>query len=306
MEKFEVHILGCGSAKPTLRHQPSSQIINVREKVFMVDCGEGAQVQFCRARQKFSRLNAIFISHLHGDHVFGLIGLLSTMALAGRTATLHIYAHAPLQGLLQPHIDFFCRGMQYEVIFHSLPDDHDSHLIYEDRSIEVHTLPLCHRLPSCGFLFKEKPLLPHIRHDMMTYLQIPYYMVNTIKQGAGWTDAEGRTYRHEELVTPADAPRSYAYCSDTNFQPRLADMLQGVNVLYHEATFAHDMLPRAQETCHSTARQAGEMARLAQARRLVIGHFSSRYDDEQPLLAEAQAVFPNTQLAHEGMVIQVD
>ena len=168
MEKFEVHILGCGSAKPTLRHQPSSQVINVREKVFMVDCGEGAQVQFCRARQKFSRLNAIFISHLHGDHVFGLIGLLSTMALAGRTATLHIYGHAPLQGLLQPHIDFFCRGMQYEVIFHSLPDDHDSHLIYEDRSIEVHTLPLCHRLPSCGFLFKERPLLPHIRHDMMT------------------------------------------------------------------------------------------------------------------------------------------
>lgn len=305
MEKFEVHILGCGSALPTLRHWPSAQLVNVREKLFMIDCGEGAQVQFRKSRQKFSRLSRIFISHLHGDHIFGLIGLLSTLSLAGRTVPLHIHAHAELRQLLQPQLDFFCKGISYEVVFHALPTDGKSALIFEDRSVEVYTIPLKHRVPCCGFLFKEKPLLPHIRRDMIDYLEIPYYAVNSIKQGADWTTPDGRTVKNADLVVPAAPPRTYAYCSDTCYQPQNIPLLRGVDLLYHEATFAADNLPRAIETQHSTAAQAAQIAQAAAVHRLIIGHFSSRYDNETTLLNEAQAVFPNTILANEGLVVEV-
>lgn len=305
MEKFQVHILGCGSALPTLRHWPSSQLVNIREKLFMVDCGEGAQVQFRRSHQKFTRLSNIFISHLHGDHIFGLMGLLSTFSLTGRTAPMHIYAHEELETLLRPQLDFFCKGIEFEVVFHALPKDGEPHLIFEDRSVEVYSIPLRHRVPSCGFLFKEKPLLPHIRRDMVDFLNIPYYAINTIKQGEGWTTEEGKFYPHESLVTPADRTRSYAYCSDTCYQPTNIPLLRGVDVLYHEATFGEEFLNRAVETLHSTARQAAQMAKAAKVGKLVIGHYSSRYDDETVLLDEAKEVFANTVLAQEGMTIEV-
>lgn len=305
MEKFDVHILGCGSALPTLKHWPSAQLINLREKLFMIDCGEGAQVQFRRSRQKFSRLSHIFISHLHGDHIFGLIGLLSTLSLAGRIQPMHLYAHAELETLLRPWLNFFCKGIAYEVVIHALPTDEASHLLYEDRSVEVYSLPLRHRVPSCGFLFREKAPLPHIRRDMIDYLEIPYYAINSIKQGADWTTADGRVVPNRELVFPAERGRSYAYCSDTCYRPQLIPLLRGVDVLYHEATFGQDNLPRAIETLHSTAAQAASLAKAAGVGRLVIGHYSSRYDDEQVLLNEAQQVFMNTTLAQEGMVINI-
>lgn len=305
MEKFDVHILGCGSALPTLKHWPSAQLVNVREKLFMIDCGEGAQVQFRRSRQKFSRLSHIFISHLHGDHIFGLIGLLSTLSLAGRTLPMHIYAHAELESLLTPWLKFCCKGIAYEVVFHPLPTDGKQHLIYDDRSVEVLTIPLRHRVPSCGFLFREKAPLPHIRRDMIDYLEIPYYAINSIKQGADWTTPEGRVVSNAQLVFPAERGRSYAYCSDTCYQPQNVPLLKDVDLLYHEATFGKDNLPRAIETLHSTAEQAAQIALQANVGRLVIGHFSSRYDDEQVLLDEAQAVFPNTSLATDGMVVHV-
>lgn len=305
MEKFDVHILGCGSALPTLRHWPSSQLLNVREKLYMVDCGEGAQVQMRRSRQKFSRLGHIFISHLHGDHVFGLMGLLSTLSLAGRTAPMHIFAHAELEELMRSWLNYFCKGNTYEIIFHALPNSNVPQLIYEDRSLTVTTLPLCHRLPTCGFLFKEKPLLPHIRRDMIDFLQIPYYAINSIKEGAGWTTADGDFYPHERLVLPADPVRSYAYCSDTCYVHRLAEWVKGVDVLYHEATFGQEYAARAAETLHSTARDAATVARDAGVKRLLIGHYSSRYDDERPLLDEARAIFPATELSYEGMVVKV-
>ena len=305
MEKFDVHILGCGSALPTLRHWPSAQLINLREKLFMIDCGEGAQVQFRRSRQKFSRLSHIFISHLHGDHIFGLMGLLSTLSLAGRTLPMHLYAHAELEALLRPQLDFFCKGIAYEVVFHPLPTDGESQLLFADRSVEVYSLPLRHRVACCGFLFREKAPLPHIRRDMIDYLEIPYYAINSIKQGADWTTPEGRVVPNAELVFPAERGRSYAYCSDTCYQPQLIPLIRGVDVLYHEATFGNDNLPRALETLHSTAEQAAKIAKAANVGRLVIGHFSSRYDDEQVLLDEAQQVFKNTQLAKEGLLIHV-
>lgn len=305
MEKFEVHILGCGSALPTLRHSPSSQIVNIREKLYMIDCGEGAQVGFRRSRQRFSRLGHVFISHLHGDHIFGLIGLLSTLSLAGRTVPLHVYAHKELEELMQPWITFFCKGISYDVEFHALPESNESALIFEDRSVQVWTIPLLHRVPCCGFLFKEKPTLPHIRRDMIDYLDIPHYAINTIKQGAGYTTPDGRTYTHEQLTLPAAPARTYAYCSDTCYRPQNIPLLRGADLLYHEATFGSECLPRAIETRHSTAAQAAAMARDAEVKQLVIGHFSSRYDDETPLLLEAQKVFPHTVLAQEELTLNV-
>lgn len=305
MEKFDVHILGCGSALPTLRHWPSSQIVNVRERLYMVDCGEGAQVQMRRARQKFSRLSHIFISHLHGDHVFGLIGLLSTLSLMGRTEPIHIYAPTGLEELMRPMLDFFCKGNAYETVFHALPCAEEPTEIFQDRSVTVFSIPLRHRIPACGFLFRERPQLPHIRHDMIEFLKIPYYAINGIKEGAGWTTEEGEFYPHERLVIPAEPPRSYAYCSDTCYLPCLSEWVRNVNVLYHEATFGQDNAARAAETVHSTAHDAATVARDAGVGRLVIGHFSSRYEDERPLLEEARAVFPKTELSREGMVVNV-
>ena len=305
MEKFEVHILGCGSAKPTLRHHPSAQLVNLREKLYLIDCGEGTQVQFQRARQSFSRLNHIFLSHLHGDHIFGLIGLLSTLSLSGRTQPMHIYAHEELEGLMRPWLDFFCTGIAFDVVFHPLPKGGTSEKVFEDRSLEVWTIPLRHRVPCCGFLFREKPLLPHIRRDMIDFLEIPYYEINNIKQGAGWTTSDGDFYPHERLVTPAAPARTYAYCSDTAYLPENADLLRDVDVLYHEATFGEELAARAVETCHSTARQAALLARSAGVKRLIIGHYSSRYQDERCLLDEARSEFPNTELAAEGRCFNV-
>lgn len=304
MEKFELHILGCGSALPTTRHLPSCQLLNIRNKVFMIDCGEGAQLQMRKAKQKFSRLNHIFISHLHGDHCFGLIGLISTFGMMNRTAELHIHAHADLEKLLRPQLDFFCKQLPYEVIFHSIdPTKHE--LIYEDRTISVHSLPLRHRMPSCGFLFAEKPGPRHINRPMIDFYQVPTYELNRIKGGADYITPDGETIANEKLTTDPTPPRSYAYCSDTTFQSSLIPQIAGVDLLYHEATFCEEDATRAKETFHSTARQAGEIAQRANAKQLLIGHFSARYENEQLLLKEASEVFKNCKLANENLCIQI-
>ncbi len=301
MEKFDLHILGCGSALPTVRHNPSSQVLNLREKLYMIDCGEGTQLQLRRSRLKFARLNHVFISHIHGDHCFGLVGMISTFSMLGRTADLHVYAPKALEPVLRMELSTFCRGLEFQVIFHAHPDGYG--LIYEDPTVAVYALPLCHRVPSTGFLFCEKPVLPHIRRDMVDYLGIPFYAIRSIKEGAGWTAADGRVIPHERLVFPADAPRRYAYCSDTTYLPRLADYLHGVDLLFHEATFGEDNRVRAVETFHSTARQAAMLARDAGVKRLLIGHYSARYTDERVLLDEAREIFPDTLLAEEGMML---
>lgn len=305
MEKFELHILGCGSALPTHRHLPSTQVLNVRDKLFMIDCAEGCQLQLRRAGLHFSRLSHIFISHLHGDHCFGLVGLISTFDLLGRTASLHLYSPGnALEGLLRPWLEFFCKGMGYEVVFHGFSPNH-SERIYEDRSLTVDTIPLKHRVPCCGFLFREKPLLPHIRRDMIDFLHIPFYAINAIKEGSDWTDGEGRVWKSEQLTIPQPPGRSYAYMSDTMPVPKQVEVVRGVDLLYHEATYHSDDAARAKETCHSTARQAAAFAREAAVKRLLIGHFSARYDDDNLLLKDAQGEFQPTILAHEGMKIEI-
>ena len=304
MEKFELHVLGCGSALPTTRHFPTSQIVNVRDKLFMIDCGDGAQLQFRKSRLKFSRLNHIFISHLHGDHCFGLLGLISTFNLLGRTAELHIHSPKGLEDLMIPMLDFFNRQMTYKVLFHEFGTK-EAAVVYEDRSLTVTTIPLRHRMPCCGFLFAEKPGPNHILRDMIDFYQVPVYELNRIKNGADYVTPEGEVIPNARLTRPSAAPRRYAYCSDTIYLPSVTEQIKGVDLLFHEATFAEDAAPRAKETFHTTASQAARIARDAEVKKLLIGHFSARYDDEQVLLDEARAVFPNTQLAKETLCISV-
>lgn len=304
MEPFKIHILGCGSALPTLKHNASSQLIELRGKCFMVDCGEGAQMQFRRSHIHFSKLNAIFISHMHGDHCFGLMGLLSTLGMLGRTSKLRIYAPKDYEPLFRQQVEFFMQTMEYEM--EMIPvDTEKQQVIYEDHSLTVETVPLQHRVPCCGFIFREKPTLPHIRRDMIDYYGIPVSQINNIKNGADWTNEDGDVIPNARLVQPADSPRSYAYCSDTRFMPALKEQVKGVTVLYHESTYTSEQEDRAKIYYHSTARQAATIAAGAGVGTLLLGHYSARYNDEQVLLEEAKAVFDHSILSQEGMVFDV-
>lgn len=304
MEKFEVHILGCGAALPTPHHFCSAQVINVREKLFMVDCSEGVQMQLRKSHLRFSHINHIFITHLHGDHCFGLLPLVSTFALLGRIAPLHIYGPADLKAIIQPQLDYFCNGISYDVVLHEV-DTKSHEIIYEDRSVIVETIPLKHKIKCCGYLFREKQLTRHIRRDMIDAYKIPTSQINNIKCGMDWTTPDGEFIPNDRLTTPADPVRSYAYCSDTVFRPENAEQLKGVDLLYHEATFTSEHRLNAVKTFHSTASDAANMAQLAGVKQLLIGHLSARYTDENIVLSEAQSIFPNTTLATEGLVISL-
>ena len=304
MEPFKVHILGCGSALPTLHHMASSQVVELRDKQFMVDCGEGTQVQIRRSRINFNKIQAVFISHIHGDHCFGLIGMISTFGLQGRKSPLQVYAPAALGPMLQSQIELFCQHLSFEVVFHAI-DTEKTDVIYEDRSLTVSTIPLQHRLPTCGFLFREKSTLPHIRRDMIDYLEIPVSQINNIKNGAGWTTPDGRTYSHEELTTPAEPTRAYAYCSDTRYVPTLHELVAGVDLLYHESTYCRDSQHRAEAYWHSTAADAATVAREAGVKKLLLGHYSSRYPDENAFLDEAREIFPESYLTNENDIFYV-
>ena len=305
MEPFRVHILGCGSALPTTRHFSSMQVVDCRGKLFMIDCGEGAQLQLRRSSLSFERLGHVFISHLHGDHCFGLIGMISTFGLLGRNASLHIHAPGELEPMLKAQLNmFFNYDIGYAVEFHPV-DTTRQQVIYEDRSLTVESIPMDHRMPCAGFLFREKPTLPHIRRDMIDLYGIPTSQIMNIKGGQGFTLPDGTTVPHEQLVTAPDKPRSYAYCSDTKYMPRLHERLKGVDTLYHESTYADDKLQSAENYYHSTARQAATVARDAQVGKLLLGHYSARYADEHILLNEAQQVFQNSFLTNEMDVFDV-
>lgn len=304
MEKFEVTVLGCGSALPTVKHNGSGMVVNIREKYFLVDCAEGTQVELRRNRIHLNRLFTVFISHLHGDHCFGLMGLISTLGLLGRTAPLHVYGPQDIDTLFQPLIDYHCNGMTYEVVFHPI-DTHQNICIYEDRSLQVFSIPLKHRIRCCGYYFKEKELSRHILKDAIEKYAIPISQINNVKAGLDFVMPNGDVIKNELITTPPTPARSFAYCSDTVFRPEIAEMMKGVDLLYHEATFAESEKQLCSKVYHSTAKQAAEIARLAGAKQLMLGHYSSRYDDESILLKEASEVFENTILAKEGLVVTV-
>ena len=304
MEKFELNILGCGSALPTTRHFPTSQVVNLREKLFMIDCGEGAQLQFRKSHLKFTRLNHIFISHQHGDHCFGLLGLVSTLGMLGRTADLHIHSPQGMKEIFIPVFAHFCRGLLFKVIFDEY-DARKSVLIYEDRSLTVTTIPLRHRIPCSGFLFEEKRTPNHLNREMLDFYHVPISELNKIKNGANFMTSEGEIIPNDVLTFPSDLPRKYAYCSDTLPLDTVTEQVKGVDLLFHEATFSQSEEVRAKETFHSTAAQAAQIALEAEVGQLVIGHYSARYNDEHVLFNEASAIFPHTILAEENLCIPI-
>ncbi len=298
MNKFELTILGCGSALPTMQHAPTSQVLNVREKLFMIDCGEGTQLQFRRARLRFNRLNQIFISHLHGDHCFGLIGLISTLGLLGRTGDLTIHSVPELEKMLRPQLNYFCKDLSFEVIIK--PFDHTKHeVIYQDRSVTVSTIPLEHRVPCAGFLFEEAQNDLHLDGETIKFYNIPVKELAHIKKGADYITESGVVISNNRLTKPAKASRKYAFCSDTAYKEDIIPIIKNVDLLYHEATFLEEDKPRAKETKHTTASQAAEIALKADVKKLILGHYSSRYSDDALFLAEATKVFPHTILANE-------
>lgn len=304
METLSVHILGCGSALPTTKHNPSAQALTLRGKVYLVDCGEGTQLQIRRQGLHFGRIHTIFISHLHGDHCFGLPGLLSTLSMLGRTGALHIHGPEGLTEYIDSHRKSFLAECNYEIITH----EHDyrrSEVIHEDPSLCVRSLPLSHRIPTMGFLFEERCAARHLDKPAVDFYQVPRCCYPAILLGESYTAQDGSIIPNNRLTKPGRVPRRYAYCSDTEYFPNLIEQVRGVDLLYHEATFGEDLRARLATTAHSTAREAATIALKAEVKRLLIGHYSSRYTDVTPLLDEARSVFPNTTAAQEGLIIHL-
>lgn len=305
--QFDVTILGCGSASPTREHTASSQVLNIGGEQYMIDCGECAQYQAIKCSNvSLHKIKATFISHIHGDHTFGMIGMIAAMGLTGRTKKLEIYAPDGVHQYLESAINLFCGKLTYDIEFHTT-DTEKNQMIYESNNVEVWTIPLSHTKPCNGYLFKEKQGLPHINMEAIEKYQIPLKMINTIKNGADWTMEDGTVIDNSELVLPADKPRSYAYCADTAFKPDIAKMIKDVDVLYHEASFMDSEIENAVHYKHSTAWQAGIIAKTANAKKLYIGHLSSRYAGmEDKVLEEAQSEFKDSYLTNELMVIKID
>nr|WP_319397897.1 ribonuclease Z [uncultured Carboxylicivirga sp.] len=293
---FTVTILGSNSALPTSDRYPTAQILRVSERFFLIDCGEGTQMQLRKNKINFSKINHIFLSHLHGDHVFGLIGLISTLGLLGRNRKLTIYAHPDLKSLLNPQLDYFCSDLPFAIEYVDLTYD-EPQVIYEDKKVVVESLPLSHRVPTCGFLFKEKPKEPNVKKEAIYRYGLGIADIVSIKSGNPYFDEKGREVEKDNLVIPAPKPRSYAFCSDTRYYRRIIPYIESVNLLYHEATFLHELKDLAKSSSHTTAKQAATIAKDAKVGKLLIGHFSSRYHDLSPLKEEAKSVFDNVDLA---------
>ncbi|PRY52395.1 ribonuclease Z [Arcticibacter pallidicorallinus] len=302
--KFEVTILGSSSATPIFNRNPSAQVLNVNERLFLIDCGEGTQQQLLKNGIKAQRLNHIFISHLHGDHYLGLVGLLSSLHLYGRTRPMYVFGPPELKEILDIQFKYSQTELRYPLEFYATQAEKNE-LIYENPDIRIETFPLEHRIPCTGFRFNQKKRLPKIIKEKVEELGIPIEMIPLIKRGIDFTDKKGVVHAAAELTQEADPPRSYAYCSDTICNWKYIDQIQGVSTLYHEATFMHDMSTRAAETFHTTSLEAAQIAAKAGAEQLLLGHFSARYRELEPLQEEARTVFANAKLALEGHTFAV-
>lgn len=301
---FNVTILGSSGALPAFGRFPSCQLVEIQNRYFLVDCGEGAQIQLMKYQTNFHRINHILISHLHGDHYLGLMGLLFTMHLLRRTNDLHIYSHAGLDEIITTQLKHSRSVPSYRIHFHLLTKDANE-IIFEDDHLTVETLPLRHKLTCSGFLFKEKIKPRRINKEVLPE-GLLIRQLASLKRGEDVTDDDGNVlYKNEALTLPPRKSRSYAYCSDTAYSERLIEKVRNIDLLYHEATFTKDEQSKADETLHSTAEQAAKIARLAGVQRLVIGHFSARYRELEPVLEEAKAGFENTYLANEGEIFSI-
>jgi ribonuclease Z len=301
---FFLTVLGSSSAIPTSKRFPAAQVLNVQERFFLIDCGEGTQIQIRKYKLPFSRIHHIFISHLHGDHVFGLFGLLSSMNLMDRKVTLTIHAHAELEPTLAHFKKYFGTDLQFGIDFQPFSSAGQS-LIFEDKQVTVETIPLRHSIPTAGFVFREKARPLNIRKDKVDLHKIPYREIIKIKAGSDYTTEDGTVIKNSDLTLPMIRPRSYAYISDTAYYPKIAGLVAGIDLLYHEATFLEMDRKIARATGHSTALQAAKIAEKAQAGKLLIGHFSSRYKNISAFTDEAQSVFENTTAVEDGDIFQV-
>ncbi len=301
---MKLTVLGSSSALPTSGRYPSAHVLNVHERLFLIDCGEGTQMQLRKYKIRFGKINNIFISHLHGDHIFGLYGLLSTFNLMGRENTLNLFAPGNYDLILRSHLQDFDIKLNYNIDFTPLTGS-DPVKIFEDKYVTVTSFPLKHRIKSYGFLFAEKPAERKIIKDSIEKYKIPFTRIPEIKKGGDYITNDGTVIKNSEITTPPPKPLSYAYCSDTMHFTRLADFVRNVDLLYHEATFDKNMHELAKLTCHSTASEAAEIAVKANVKMLMIGHFSARYKDVGPLVDEARTLFPETIPATEGTTYDI-
>jgi ribonuclease Z len=301
---FSVTILGSSGALPAYGRFPSSQLVEIQNRYFLVDCGEGAQMQLMRYQANLHRINHILISHLHGDHYLGLMGLIFTMHLLRRTNDLHLYSHRGLDEIITAQLRHSRSVPTFKIIYHQLETNIRA-VVFEDDSLSVETIPLTHKIACTGFLFREKIKPRRIdKTKLPTGLRIQ--QLADLKRGDDVIDTNGNIlYRNEELTLPPRKSRTYAYCSDTAYRESLVEQLRDVDLLYHEATFGFDEELKAIETQHSTAAQAADIAKKANAGKLLIGHFSARYKDLTPLVEEARAIFQEVELAVEGSIFTI-
>ena len=298
---MKLTILGSYSATPHTDKAPTAQLLETKGNRFLIDCGEGTQVRLRQHRVKFSQIKHIFISHLHGDHFYGLPGLISTFRLLGREAPLHVYGPKGIKEAILLLLKLADSWTNYPLHFHEL-DAKESVLIHADDEVEVHTIPLRHRIYTNGFLFKELPGSRKINKAAVDQYRIDMSQFHKLKQGYDVVDSQGNIISNIQLTTDPIAPKSYAFCSDTAYYPELAQVVKGVDVMYHESTFLDDREDLAKKTFHSTAKQAARVAKQADVGQLLLGHFSSRYKSLNPFMEEAKTIFENTQLALDGMV----
>ncbi len=302
---FTVTVLGSSSALPTSTRNLSAHVVKVHERFFLIDCGEGTQMQMRKFKINFSKVNHIFISHLHGDHYFGLFGLISTFALLGQKCPLEIYSPPDLENLLMYQLNYlYPKGLPFPINFHLL-DSSKSEIIFDDDKLSITTIPLLHRMPTCGFLFHEKPKLRNIRKECIEQYSLSIRDIVKIKQGFD-LEIDDETIVPNHLLTIAPPPpKSYAYCSDTGYNEKMVPIIENVDLLYHEATFCNEEIDLATEKLHSTARQAAVIASLAKPKKLLIGHFSARHKTTDLLLKEARDVFSETFVVEDGLTFEV-
>lgn len=301
---FTLNVLGTASALPTTERYPSAQVLDVRGRLFMIDCGEGAQMQIRKARLSFLKIEHICLSHIHGDHLFGLFGLLSTMSMLGRTARLNIYAPSGFRPVLEFFMNSFGEGMRFEVNYTELRMK-SPEVVYENRNVELLAFPLNHRVETFGFIIREKMPSHNVHKEAIAKYGLSLAEIGTLKRGDDVLRPDGGVIRNEDAAYVPFIPRSYAYCSDTAPFPELAEWVKGVSLMYHEATFPAEMSEMAEKTYHSTTLQAAQVARDAGVGRLLVGHYSSRFPSVDFFLDEIRTVFPDAELAHDLDVVEI-
>jgi ribonuclease Z len=305
MMKFEVTILGSSAAIPTVHRNPTAQVLNIRGRLVLIDCAEGTQLQLTRFGVSIQKISQIFISHMHGDHYYGLVGLISKFHLLGRQKELELFGPPGLIDIIELNLKNSKTRLNYELKFHPLSFGAPE-TIFEDNLYQVSSVPLKHSVPANGFVFREIIQPRKIRKDFISGRNLPYNILRGIKQGADYTDPDGKTHLNIDITTDPPVPRSYAYLTDTGYDPAVIPLVREVDLLYHEATFADDMEQAAREKLHATARQAATIARDARVKKLVIGHFSARYKEVSTLLNQAREVFPETYAAEDGDIHGVE